>query len=450
MSDPGLSAEVLGKLLVALQTLDILPDEERMAAFLRPTLSEVPGVANAFMCLDGEFPTADRPAVAVLGLHCPRAAGLSDSAPACLLAATPACLLKDQPDVHLVSMNTPRQTFGCLLLLLDDEAQFEAYKPFLVNIGHTVATILENRANAESLAAANAELTGIITLATLPEAISALRAVRSATGQVVDFEWTYVNAAQEALHPDRALVGATLLKIHPEFRELGLFDAFCRVLATGEHHITEMHRAHRHLGAEYAEFRASRLGDGVVLAIRDVTGPRVAAQRLAESEERYRLLAENASDVVMLLTPDWKYEWVSGSVADVLGWQAADLVGHALEEFIHPRDLAQFRKVIADTGPGNPTGVEFRYRRADGTYRWVAGRAQVTVDDNGAPVSVVGAFVDIAGRKANEARERERLNELEQFKQLTIGRELKMIALKKEIEYLKRTASNADSTADSR
>jgi PAS domain S-box-containing protein len=438
MSDPGLSAEVLGKLLVALQTLDVLPDIKGMAAFLQPALSEVPGVANAFMCLDGEFPTTDRPAIAGLGMDCPKAAGLPVSAPVCLLASSPRCLLEDEPNVHLVSIDTPRQTFGCLLLLLDDEAQFEAYKPFLVNIGHMVATILENWANARSLAAANAELTGIITLTTLPEAISALRAVRDETGQVVDFEWTYVNAAEEAHHPDTALVGARMLEIHPEYRELSLFDACCRVLETGEHSVTEVYRAHGPLGAEFAEFRASRLGDGVVVALLDVTDRHVAEQKLAESEERYRLLAENASDVVMLLTPQWRYEWLSGSVAEVLGWQAAELVGHAIDEFIHPRDLAQFREAIAEAGPENPTSVEFRCRRADGTYRWVAGRTRVTVDDDGAPVSVVGGFVDIANRKATEAREQERLAELEQFKQLTIGRELKMIMLKREIEDLKR------------
>jgi PAS domain S-box-containing protein len=450
MSDPGLSAEVLGKLLVALQTLDVLPDERGMAAFLQPALSEVPGVADAFMCLDGEFPTPHRPTVAGQGLRCPHTEGFSHSAPLCLLASTPSCLLEDQPNVHLVSMDTPRQTFGCLQLFVDDEAQFKAYKPFLVNIGHMVATILENRANAQSLAAANAELTGIITLTTLPQAISAFRAVRNEAGQVVDFEWTYVNAAEEAQHPDTTLVGSRLLEIHPEYRQLGLFDACCEVLESGGQSVTEVKHAHGQLGAEFAEFRASRLGDGVVVALLDVTERHVAAQRLAESEERYRLLAENASDVVMLLTPEWTYQWVSGSVAEVLGWSAADLVGQAIDEFIHPRDLAQFRKVIADTAPENPASVEFRYRRADGTYRWVAGRTRVTVDDDGAPVSVVGGFVDITDRKATEARERERLRELEQFKQLTIGRELKMITLKKEIEHLKRAGSNADSTADRR
>jgi PAS domain S-box-containing protein len=456
MPDSRLSADVLGKLLVALQTLDILPDVEGMAAFLQPALGEVPGITSAFMCLDGEILPADRAEIATLHLHCPRSVGP--------VASAPPCLLEDRPDIHLVNMRTPRRAFGCLQLVVNDDAQFEAYKPFLVNIGHMVATILENRENDQSLAAANAELNRLVnqledrvkdrtreleaaeeryrtTLATLPDAISALRAVRGETGEIVDFEWTYANPAEAALHPETKLVGTRLLDIHPQYRVLGLFDALCGVVKNGEQSIMEVQGTHGPLGAEFAECRTSRLDDGVVVAMQDVTDRHVAAQMLAESEDRYRLLAENASDVVMLLTPSWSFEWVSGSVADVLGWQAPDLVGLRIEEFIHADDLDRFRLEVADAAPGSAASVEFRFRRSDETYHWVAGRTRVKVDDDGTPVAVVGGLVDIADRKATEAREQERLRELEHFQRLTVGRELKMIELKKQIEHLKKHGS---------
>jgi PAS domain S-box-containing protein len=457
MSDTGLSAEVLGKLLVALQTLDVLPDVEGMAAFLHPALGEVPGIADAFMCLNGELPSADRATIAKLDLQCPKAAGVPVS--------VPFCVREERPDIHLVPIRTPRQAFGCLQLVVDDEGQYEAYRPFLINIGHMVATILENRENDRSLVAANAELNDIVneletrvrnrtkdleaaekryrtTLSTLPDAISALSAVRAESGEIVDFEWIYANPAEAELHPQTSLVGARLLEIHPEYSDLDIFDACCRVVATGELSIMDVLRAHGDLGGEYTECRISPLGDGVVVALQDVTDIRLTAQRLAESEEQYKLLAENASDVVMLLTPEWRYEWVSGSVADVLGWRESDLVGHLMEEFVHPGDLAQFRKVIAEAGPGSPARVEFRYRRSDGTHHWVAGRTRVKVDEEGTPVAVIGGLVDIADRKATEATERARLHELEQFQRATVGRELKMIQLKREIEDLKKSSSN--------
>ena len=58
--------------------------------------------------------------------------------------------------------------------------------------------------------------------------------------------------------------------------------------------------------------------------------------------------------------------------------------------------------------------------------------------EDGTPVAVVGGLVDISQRKAAEAAEQSRLAELEQFQRLAVGRELTMIELKKEIEYLRK------------
>ena len=173
-----------------------------------------------------------------------------------------------------------------------------------------------------------------------------------------------------------------------------------------------------------------------IVQIMDISEQVQAEQSLAESEEQYRLLAENASDVVMRLSLNRRYEWASGSVEDVLGWKAPDLLGHCIDEFIHPDDLVRFRQVVADAGLRTAASVEFRFRRSDHTYRWVACRTRVKVDEDGTPVSVVGGLVDIEDRKAAETEEQERLAQLEQFQRLTVGRELRMIELKKEIEYL--------------
>jgi PAS domain S-box-containing protein len=344
MPETVLSAKVLGKLLVALQTLDVLPHVQSMAAFLQPALGEVPGISGAVVCLNGEFPCADPATIAKQDVQCPKAAGASSSSS--FSSSVPVCLLVDRPDIHLVTIRTPRQAFGCLMVMVDDEAQFDAYKPFLVNIGHMVATILENREHLRSVAAANAKLKEVI--------------------------------------------------------------------------------------------------DELESRVRDRT------RDLEAAEERYRMLAENASDVVILMTPDWSFEWVSGSVADVLGWKASELVGHRIEDFVHPGDLARFRAAVADAGQGSAASVEFRYRRSDGTYHWLAGRTRVKVDEDGTPAGVVGGLVDIAERKATEAMERERLAELERFKQLTVGRELRMIELKKEIEHLKKAAAAAAGSPDGR
>jgi hypothetical protein len=59
------------------------------------------------------------------------------------------------------------------------------------------------------------------------------------------------------------------------------------------------------------------------------------------------------------------------------------------------------------------------------------------LDKDGAPAALVGGLVDIEARKEVEAQEMDRLATLERFQQLTVGRELKMVELKKEIGRLR-------------
>jgi PAS domain S-box-containing protein len=276
-----------------------------------------------------------------------------------------------------------------------------------------------------------------------------LEAVRDESGQITDF--VYVDANPAACAYNRIdyqnLIGARLLDLQPGSVGSGLLDQYRQVVETGEPlALDDSLYAQELLGGQerHYDVRAARVGDGLSYTWRDVTDRHTAAQWLAESEEHYRLLAENASDAVMRLSPDRMYEWVSGSIADVLGWAAPDLLGQVIDEFIHPDDLALFRHAVADTSPERTASTEFRFRRSDGSYRWVLCHTRLKLDEDGTPVALVGGLVDIEARKAVEAQELERLETLERFQRLTVGRELKMIELKKEIETLRRLVHQDD------
>jgi len=269
-----------------------------------------------------------------------------------------------------------------------------------------------------------------------------LEAVRDEAGQIVDFVYVDANPAACAYNgmDHRHLVGARLLDLQPGNIGSGLFDRYVRVVESGEPLVLDdIVYAQELLGGQerHYDVRAARVGDGLSYTWRDVTDRHAAAQWLAESEEHYRLLAENASDVVMRLGPDRRFEWVSGSVADVLGWPAPDLLGHVIDEFIRPEELAPFRHAIVDANAEKTASTEFRFRRSDGSYRWVLGHTRLKVDEDGAPEALVGGLIDIEARKTVEAHEVDRLETLERFQRLTLGRELKMIELKKEIESLR-------------
>ena len=74
---------------------------------------------------------------------------------------------------------------------------------------------------------------------------------------------------------------------------------------------------------------------------RDVTLRRQAEQQLQKSEERYRLLAENANDLIMKITPAGKYTYLSPACRSILGYDPNELLNHSFYEFVHPEDLKE-------------------------------------------------------------------------------------------------------------
>jgi diguanylate cyclase (GGDEF)-like protein/PAS domain S-box-containing protein len=122
-----------------------------------------------------------------------------------------------------------------------------------------------------------------------------------------------------------------------------------------------------------------------------------ASGRAAEDRLRdaYRLLAENASDVVSRTRVDGTIEWVTPSVVDLLGWSADDLIGRASLDFVHPDDRDV---VIAARAEVDGQGVgrrEVRALRRDGGEQWIALRSRPIVGHDGSVVGRVTGWTDI-------------------------------------------------------
>ena len=92
---------------------------------------------------------------------------------------------------------------------------------------------------------------------------------------------------------------------------------------------------------------------------------------LRKSEEHFRSLIEHSSDIVTILGDDGIIRYTSPSVQRLLGYQSSDLLGRNAFEFIHPDDLTDVLKAIADAiaMPGTPHRAEFRFRHTDGSWR---------------------------------------------------------------------------------
>lgn len=83
-------------------------------------------------------------------------------------------------------------------------------------------------------------------------------------------------------------------------------------------------------------------------------------------------------------------------------------------------------------------------KRKDGSLFSVQLMSDIVTDEDGVPLYIVTTCEDITGRKKMESEIRERVEELEKFYRMSVGREMKMKELKREIKRLKARADNTD------
>ncbi|MGC8498379.1 MAG: PAS domain S-box protein [Acidimicrobiales bacterium] len=148
----------------------------------------------------------------------------------------------------------------------------------------------------------------------------------------------------------------------------------------------------RHAEGTYSYFRVQLVlveeHDGtaeVVGSLRDVDEAVRTRQRLESLSERYRLVAEHASNVVVRGHRDGRIEWIFDSVEGLLGWRPEDLEGRRFDELVHPDDLRHVEAIRRTVGRGEPGRAEVRLRHRNGDYRWTAITVQDVIDQEGQP-----------------------------------------------------------------
>jgi PAS domain S-box-containing protein len=205
--------------------------------------------------------------------------------------------------------------------------------------------------------------------------------------------------AQEMTHPDdRAAVSEMMegLRANPSGGVTGTRE--WRIIHKDGHAIpAEGHAA------------ALRDGDGrlveFVVVIRNIEERAVAARALAESEARYRLLAENSGDIVLQFDERANILFASGSTRQ-FGYEPEALIGRNCFSFVHPDDVeiakGAMRTLVESPNSRLDLKPEYRIRTASGDYVWVQGNPSVKRDEDGASITFTDSIRDISRRRALE------------------------------------------------
>ena len=128
-----------------------------------------------------------------------------------------------------------------------------------------------------------------------------------------------------------------------------------------------------------------------------------AEQAQAESEARFRCLADGAPVLVWNCGPDMKWDWVNRQVLQHTGRSLQQLVETGWKSLVHPDDSARFRREFEEAFIGHRHfQCEYRIRRHDGLYRWFVDSAVPRFRPDGKFMGYAGLLMDITEHVESE------------------------------------------------
>ena len=372
MLDELVPQEALARLLLLQSGMSAAPDERRLCEIVARAFADLPGVHGSAVCLEGRV---YRSALAT-HVRC-------EKSQEARLACTPGCAASLGANA-LVPIQTPRADYGGILLDVDETA-LDLYRPMARNVANMVALRIENDRQRSELLAMNEELERrvldrtaqlaaekerlAVTLASIGDAVVATDETGRVTlmnGMAERFTgFGPGDAIGQPLHEVFRMVSADTREpiAGPADRVLRGEAGEPRLVLLVARDGTERFVAEGGARVRGADGRTS----GAVLVFRDRTGEVEKERVLRESEERFRVLVEQAADAFFLHDSGGRLREVNRLACESLGYTREELLRMGVCDVEDDFDLAAAQKLWGDTRPGEVKTLSGHHRRKDGS-----------------------------------------------------------------------------------
>ena len=141
-----------------------------------------------------------------------------------------------------------------------------------------------------------------------------------------------------------------------------------------------------------------------------------AEEALRKSEEKYRLIANNMTDVITIMDMDLKFTYISPSIERVRGFTVEEAMTQSLEEILTPDSFMTMKRVMEEemkrdaaggSDPDRVISLELEEYKKDGSALWLENQASFLRDEEGRPTGILVLTRDISDKRRAEKALRE-------------------------------------------
>lgn len=225
--------------------------------------------------------------------------------------------------------------------------------------------------------------------------------------QIISFEWLYLyinNAAEKHdRRPKEELLGKKYMDMWPGIEKTYAFGIIKKCMEERVSHFMENEVVFPDGNKGWFEIRIEPVPEGIFILSVDITERKLAEDKIASAEKRFRSLIEQGKDIITLIDKDGTIIYTTPSNEIILGYTEEEFVGTNGFQYIHPDDLEKMKNLFPEmiSNPGKSIHTEFRFRHKDGSYYWFE-----SVGTNYCDNKYLNAFVinsrDITERKQAE------------------------------------------------
>jgi diguanylate cyclase (GGDEF)-like protein/PAS domain S-box-containing protein len=267
----------------------------------------------------------------------------------------------------------------------------------------TISDITERKRREEAIA--ENERRFLTAVESNQDSFCILDSVRDASGEIVDFRFSFVNSIGARLisrTPDE-VVGRLISELIPENRPAGLFDQYRQVVETGEPRVDEFPLDFQGVTASWVKCQIVKLDDGVAVTTTDISEQRRREEALAENERRFVAATESSLDCFYIFESvreaghivDFRFSYVNGVGARLINLEPSQIVGQRLSELVPGTEgLLENYKHVVETAQAYTEELLLNLKTVNATWM----KLQAVKLDDGVAVTAT----DISERKRLE------------------------------------------------